>query len=47
MKAVRTWAVVLGVLAVGAAFAAPASAVYDAQGNVIYVYVQPDGTVVY
>ncbi len=47
MKTVRKWAVALGVLAVGAAFAAPASAVYDAQGNVIYIYVQPDGTIVY
>jgi len=46
-KTVRKLAVVFGVLAAGIAVAAPASAVYDAQGNVIYIYVLSDGTIVY
>lgn len=38
---------IFAVLAAAAAIAAPASAVYDQNGNVIYIYQTPDGTLVY
>lgn len=47
MRKLRTFAAILGVFAASAAIAATASAVYDAQGNVIYIYVLSDGTIVY
>lgn len=47
MRKLKLYAALLGVFAASAAIAAPASAVYDGQGNVVYIYVLPDGTVVY
>jgi hypothetical protein len=47
MRKLRVFATILGVFGAAAAVAAPASAVYDGQGNVIYIYVLSDGTIVY
>ena len=47
MKKLRTLGTIFAVLAAAAAVAAPASAVYDGNGNDIYIYQLPDGTLVY
>ena len=47
MRKLRNLGAIFAVLAAAAAIAAPASAVYDQNGNVIYIYQLPDGTLVY